>query len=178
VIDASAGLLAAIWSSSQWGIDPMDGGKLEDWPTLRLRIPGLVKGHEAAYTAQSQPQSDRFLVSAPAPSEPLLGRMREQAAKIRKPEAASIPTGQPASVITRLCEPPALPIRHPGRTMRHDTSTPSVVTLRLLSPTPDERLATLFIGGHGSSPFPPVTVYRDGTVDTRRTTLYLPNCTR
>ncbi|MET9720317.1 hypothetical protein ABZZ46_33640 [Streptomyces rochei] len=177
VIDTSAGLLAAIWSSSQWGIDPMDGGKLEDWPTLRLRIPWLVKSHEAAHTAQPKPQSDRFLVSAPPPSEALLGRVREQAAEIRKPVAASLTTGQSASVIARLCEPPALPIRHPGRTMRHDMSTPSVVTLRVLSPTLDEELATLFIGVHGSSPLPPVTVYRDGTVDTRRTALWLPNRT-
>ncbi|WP_432184924.1 hypothetical protein [Streptomyces tendae] len=177
VIDTAAGLLAAIWSSSQRGIDPMDGGKLEDWPTLRLRIPQLVS-HEAAHTPQPQPQSDRFLVSAPPSSGPLLGGMREQAAEVRKPEAASLPAaGQPAPVIARLGEPPALPIRHPGRTMRHDTSTPSVVTLRLLSPTPDEGLATLFIGGHGSSSLPPVTVYRDGTVDTRRTTLYLPHRT-
>lgn len=173
VINIPAGLLAAIWSSSQGGIDPMDGGKLEDWPTLRLRIPGLVKGHGAAQTAQPQPQSDRFLVSVPSPPEPLLGSRREQAAEIRKSEAVPLPTGHPASVIGRLCEPPALPIRRPSRTMRHGTSTPSLVTLRVLSPTPDEGLATLFIGGHGSSTLPPVTVYRDGTVDTRRTTLYL-----
>ncbi|MFF9100077.1 hypothetical protein ACF1AU_05725 [Streptomyces rubrogriseus] len=176
VIDTAAELLAAIWSSSQWGIDPMDGGKLEDWPTLRLRIPGLVKGHEAAHTAQ--PQSDRFLVGSPPPSETLLGRMREQAAEICKPEAAALPAaGHPASGIARLCEPPALPIRHPGQTMGHDRPTPSMVTFRVLSPTPGEELATLFIGGHGSSPLPPVTVYRDGTVDTRRTTLYLPDRT-
>ncbi|MGY4741424.1 hypothetical protein [Streptomyces sp. ATMOS53] len=213
VIKAPAGLLAATWSSSQRGLDPMDGGKLEDWPTLRLRIPALVEGQGAAQTAQPQPQRDHLLSSVPPPPEVLPGGVRERATEIRKPAAvpplygtsgighrSALPTATSAEITPNIdwrawCplplhrneghslapkgvpeprEKPALPIRQPGLTLRRRTPTPLLVTVRVLGPTPDEGLATLFIGGPGSSAPPPVTVYRDGTVDTRRPTLYVP----
>ncbi|WP_411152190.1 hypothetical protein [Streptomyces sp. A30] len=213
VIKAPAGLLAATWSSSQRGLDPIDGGKLEDWPTLRLRIPTSVEGTGAAQTARPQQQGDRLFSSVPPPPAALPGGVWERATEIRKPEEvpslyetaslhhrSALWTAAAAASATDLdCqiwypiplhhrgrhglasedvpdpqEKPALPIRQPGLTLRRRTPTLPLVTVRVLNPNPDEGLATLFIGGPSFSTAPPVTVYRDGTVDTRRPTLYLP----
>jgi hypothetical protein len=52
-----------------------------------------------------------------------------------------------------------------------------LVTVRVLNPSQGEDIATLFIGGPGTSTPPAVTVYRDGTVDSRQPTLYAPCAT-
>lgn len=168
VIKASAGLLAATWTSSQRGLDPTDGGKLEDWPTLRLRIPTLLEKRGAAQTAQPQAQSEPW-----APAAEIATDVDWSAWC-----SVSLPHGRERTPtpedVFKPQEKRALPVRQPGLTLRRRAAAPPLVTVRVMHPDPNDGLATLFISGPDTVTAPPVTVYRDGTVDTRRPIFYLP----
>ncbi|MFI9649943.1 hypothetical protein ACIHAA_27125 [Streptomyces sp. NPDC052040] len=156
-INALAGLLAALWSSSRPGIDSRDGGRLDDWPTLCPRLPSLRRKRKPTHREQLLPGGGLFLCAMPPAVEPL-------------PRPASHGVPQPR-------EKQPLPVRRPGLTVRRSARTTQLVTVRVLNPSQGDELATLFIGGPDTSTPPAVTVYRDGTVDTHRPTLYPPCAT-